>query len=106
MQLGQVAQSHSERLGVVLLDPEVDRLQTAHVEEQLGLLQSHGAARHTGHTGPGTREGLLMHTLSEWCTFTATLVVFRFRLVLSGTSDVRNVIRSIKTGSSHRAGLM
>lgn len=48
VQLGQVAQSHGERLGVVLLDPEVDRLQTAHVEKQLGLLQSHGAAGHTG----------------------------------------------------------
>lgn len=31
-------------------------------------------------------EGLLMHTLSESCTFTATLVFFRFRLMLSGTS--------------------
>lgn len=48
VQLGQVAQSHGERLGVVLLDPEVDWLQTAHVEKQLGLLQSHGAARDTG----------------------------------------------------------
>lgn len=44
VQLGQVAESHGERLCVVLLDPEVDWLQTAHVEKQLGLLQSHGAA--------------------------------------------------------------
>jgi len=48
VQLGQVAQSHSERLGVVLLDPIVDRLQTAHVEKQLGLLHRHGAAQDTG----------------------------------------------------------
>lgn len=47
VELGQVAQSHCERLRVILLDPKVDRLQTAHVEKQLGLLQSHGAARDT-----------------------------------------------------------
>lgn len=48
VQLGQVAESHGERLCVVLLDPKVDWLQTAHVEKQLGLLQSHSAARDMG----------------------------------------------------------
>lgn len=43
-----MAESHRERLCVVLLDPEVDWLQAAHVEKQLGLLQSHGAAPDTG----------------------------------------------------------
>lgn len=47
VQLGQVAESNGEGLCVVLLDPEVDWLQTAHVEKQLGLLQSHGAAEDT-----------------------------------------------------------
>lgn len=45
VQLGQVTERHGEGLGVVLLHPEVDGLQAAHVEEQLRLLQSHGAAR-------------------------------------------------------------
>ena len=48
VKLSQVAESNSKGLCVVLMDPEVDRLQAAHVEEQLGLLQSHGAAQNTG----------------------------------------------------------
>lgn len=48
MKLSQVAESNGESLGVVLMDPEVYRLQAAHVEEQLGLLQSHGAEQNTG----------------------------------------------------------
>lgn len=76
VQLGQVAESHSESLCVVLLDPEVDWLQTAHVEKQLGLLQSHGAARDTG----GHIKSTGYAHASESCIFTSKLVAFRFVL--------------------------
>lgn len=50
MELSQVAESHGESLRVILLDPKIDWLQAAHIEKQLGLLQSHGAVWHTrGH---------------------------------------------------------
>lgn len=47
VQLGQVAQNHAEGFRVVLMNPKVNWLQTAHVEKQLCLLQSHGAAQNT-----------------------------------------------------------
>lgn len=45
VQLSQVTQNHGESLCVVLMDPKVDGFQAAHVQEQLGLLQSHGTAQ-------------------------------------------------------------
>lgn len=43
-----MTEDHSEALCVVLLDPEVNWLKTAHIEKQLGLLQRHRAAGDTG----------------------------------------------------------
>lgn len=45
MKLSQVAEGHSKGLCVVLLDPKVNLLQAIHVQEELGLLLSHGAGR-------------------------------------------------------------
>lgn len=43
VQLGEVAERHGERLGVVLLRARVRRLQAVHAQQHLGLLQRHGA---------------------------------------------------------------
>lgn len=50
VQLSQVTQNHGKCLCVVLMDPEVDGFQAAHVQQQLGLLQSHGTAQNQNFT--------------------------------------------------------
>lgn len=88
VQLGQVAESHGEGLCVVLLDPEVDWLQAAHVEKQLGLLQSHGAARHRA------PHKWLRRSRSESCIFTPIIIS---SILYLKSSAVQNVNPCIQT---------